>query len=94
VTGTHSTHDLTSPAPTRWQDSAACQGEDLAIFFPAKNDDDLTSYKKAERICRHCPVKATCLEDALAAGEKYGYRGGRTPKQRATINRDRNRQAS
>lgn len=78
---------------TRWQDNAACRGEATAIFYPTKSDD-LSSYKLAERICRHCPVKATCLEEALAAGERWGLWGGRTPKQRAMINRARNREAS
>ena len=66
-----------------WRDLAACQGRDL--WFPAPYDSFTT--KVAVRICKRCPVKAECLEEALTwpAKEDYGVWGGKTQAQRARM---------
>lgn len=72
-----------------WRDHAACKGVDTDLFYPSEHDDrDLRQharvvYTAARQICMACPVRAACLDDALAAGEvSYGMRGGMSPTER------------
>jgi WhiB family redox-sensing transcriptional regulator len=55
-----------------WQERARCRDFDPEIFFPEKGG----SSREAKRICAECPVKAECLEAALAARESFGVWGG------------------
>jgi Transcription factor WhiB len=50
---------------------AACQGEPPELFFPENGADEA----KAKAICRRCPIRAACLEQARARGEKFGIWG-------------------
>lgn len=61
-----------------WVDRAACRGMDPAVFFPSTEEEtDL-----ALDICRSCPVRAECLEYALASKERFGIWGGATERER------------
>lgn len=65
-------------APGAAADERACVGEDPAAFFP---DDFLPSMARKQRelaksICRRCPIRESCLADALERGEEYGVWGG------------------
>jgi WhiB family redox-sensing transcriptional regulator len=58
---------------------------DPAIFFPS----DGIGVQVAQRICAECPVKATCLEYALANRVEYGVWGGTSERERRRILRHR-----
>jgi WhiB family redox-sensing transcriptional regulator len=66
-----------------WRDHAACRDADPELFFP---DGDIRSARAqvntAKPICRHCPVRATCLRWALATGQQAGIWGGLTEDER------------
>lgn len=50
--------------------------------------DDLTD-QQAEWLCRHCPIREACLEQALRqeqqTGQRYGVRGGLTARARGEL---------
>lgn len=83
----------------RWQDwrrRAACHFADPKLFTsPVKQDlpDGVSLQKERERrtgeakaVCRVCPVRWPCLQDALAnPAESPGVRGGYTALERKEI---------
>ena len=78
---------ITDPAVTvtgpGWRQDAACLGLDTELFFPV--DDRAASVEPPRRVCRGCPVRATCLADVLATEDparRFGIRRhhpGRAP---------------
>ena len=44
---------------------------------------------KCKLICRDCPVRATCLDWALASGQEAGIWGGLTEDERRRLRRGR-----
>jgi WhiB family redox-sensing transcriptional regulator len=67
-----------------WHAKAACLGiKNPDIFFPKKVDDE--DARKARALCRSCPVARECFGTAIAAGERWGIRGGHSPKARTQI---------
>lgn len=74
-----------------WRDSAACVGRPLDLFF-----DRAKVPPAAKRLCASCPVRAECLEDALAVeaddhSKRYGIRGGLLSGERHKIHLSRKR---
>jgi hypothetical protein len=79
---------------TPWVMQAACLGlaksgeEDP--WFPVAATSAL-AYAEAREVCVTCPVLGECLEQALneergrADGSRWGMWGGKTPKERARI---------
>lgn len=73
-----------------WRDDAACQGRG-PLFLPGIDHGPayLASTAAAKGVCASCPVRITCLDDAMATeggGDeraRAGVRGGLTPKDRA-----------
>jgi WhiB family redox-sensing transcriptional regulator len=70
---------------TNWQ-QAACRDHNLELWFPGKNGNGC----EAKRICRTCPLRAACLEDAINSGDTYagirgGIRGGKSAEDRRRI---------
>jgi WhiB family transcriptional regulator, redox-sensing transcriptional regulator len=61
-----------------WQDLALCAETDPELFFPEKGGGS----RDAKRICRQCPVRAECLEYALANDERVGVWGGLSVSER------------
>jgi len=61
-----------------WMADAACRGVDPDLFYPTRHG----SAHEAKEVCRGCPVRADCLQHALAYGEKHGIWGGLSEKQR------------
>lgn len=55
-------------------------------WFPNK-DADMEA--RAIAACETCPVRADCLDHAIAIGERHGIWGGHTPRQRERLARDR-----
>lgn len=60
-------------AMPEWHRHAECAGEDIAVFFPSRGG----SSKRAYELCGICPVRESCLADALADPDlDHGIRGG------------------
>jgi len=64
-----------------WMALGKCSELDPAIFFP----HDGVGVEAAKRICMECPVKAECLEYALANRIAHGVWGGTSERQRQRI---------
>ena len=74
--------DITTVAEARaaWVSQALCRStdpEELFVRGKAQN--------KAAVICRHCPVAAECLADALDNHMEFGIWGGMTERQRRAL---------
>jgi WhiB family transcriptional regulator, redox-sensing transcriptional regulator len=71
---------MVAEARTAWVLKALCLSTD---------PDDLFVSGKAQRsataICRHCPVVAECLADALDNQVEFGVWGGMTERQRRAL---------
>lgn len=70
-----------------WRQDAACAGEDPDLFF---SGDD-ASVRAAKQVCATCPVRADCLETALAVNEMHGVWGGMAEGERRRLIRQRRR---
>jgi WhiB family redox-sensing transcriptional regulator len=103
---TLSAYTLARPADTRghdrgvnWRDSAECRDAEPTIFEPddGGTPDDL-AWTHARSICRACPVRDACLDDALTVESpgqlRFGMRGGLTPDERERYARRRARAAA
>jgi WhiB family redox-sensing transcriptional regulator len=64
-----------------WQDRAACRQVPVELFFPPIEQE----VEEAKAMCAICEVRQTCLEFALAAGERFGVWGGLTPQERRSL---------
>ncbi len=64
-----------------WALEAACRGQDPDLWYPPAG----VEAAEAKAICGTCPVRADCLEDALARRERYGVWGGRSEDERRQI---------
>lgn len=73
----------TSAAEENWQDRALCAQTDPEAFFPEKGG----STREAKKICQRCPVRAECLEYALAHDERFGIWGGLSERERRRLKR-------
>ena len=68
-----------------WQMQANCMGVDPDLFFPERG----ASTREAKEVCRGCVVREDCLEFALANGEKFGFWGGLSERERRRLRRAR-----
>ena len=66
-----------------WQDEALCAQVDGDMWFPEKGG----TTREAKRICAACPVRADCLEYALARKESFGVWGGLSERERNRLTR-------
>ena len=66
-----------------WQEHALCAQVGGDEWFPEIGD----SMDDARQICGRCPVATACLRDALATDERFGIRGGLSPRQRTSLKR-------
>jgi len=75
------------------QTGPACAMEDPELFFPgpAASRAEAAQVEKqteeAKSICRQCPLRAKCLDDALAQDEEFGVWGGLSEKERRALKR-------
>lgn len=67
-----------------WEDRAACRDADPELFFALAHT---TAEKKAKSLCWTCPVRESCLNEALAAGLDFGIWGGLTEDERRRMRR-------
>jgi WhiB family redox-sensing transcriptional regulator len=65
----------------KWQDQAACAGMDVELFYPVTSEP-APQTRHVLRVCASCPVRESCLAEALDRGERYGIWGGTLPEQR------------
>jgi WhiB family redox-sensing transcriptional regulator len=81
--------DSMSIAPVDWSDAAACRGSEGALFFsPDVSERKEERHEReflAKRLCANCPVRADCLEAALARHETYGIWGGLNELERRAL---------
>ena len=66
-----------------WQQRAACRHADPELFFPERG----RAIDQAVDVCASCPVRATCLADALLRGERHGIWGGTSERTRRILRR-------
>ena len=65
----------------RWWFAGLCAQTDPELFFPEKGG----SVREAKAVCARCPVRAQCLEHALAHGERFGVWGGLSERERRRL---------
>jgi len=70
---------------TGWMADGSCALEPPSTFFPS----DGVGVIAAQRICAECPVKAPCLEYALANRIDHGVWGGTSERQRRRMHKKR-----
>ncbi|WP_372451397.1 WhiB family transcriptional regulator [Mycolicibacter acidiphilus] len=75
--------DPASATNEQWQERALCAQTDPEAFFPEKGG----STREAKKICQRCPVRAECLEYALAHDERFGIWGGLSERERRRLKR-------
>ncbi|WP_456595491.1 MULTISPECIES: WhiB family transcriptional regulator [unclassified Blastococcus] len=68
-------------ADDAWRLDALCAETDPEAFFPEKGG----STRDAKRVCTGCPVRAECLEFALANDERFGIWGGLSERERRRV---------
>lgn len=64
-----------------WQERGLCAQTDPEAFFPEKGG----STRDAKKVCVGCPVRAECLEYALAHDERFGIWGGLSERERRKL---------
>lgn len=74
---------LRPAAPRPWLERAACVDVAISVFYP----EDGADLMEALLICGSCPVRAACLDHALATRELHGIWGGTTPEERRSMMR-------
>lgn len=75
---------LTSPDRWAWTRHAACQGEDLTLFYGPDNErqpDREERERDAKQYCAVCPVITRCRDDAIDRKDKWGVHGGLSPEE-------------
>jgi len=78
-----------------WQQYAACDGQDVDLFFPISSRGQSTAQiNEAKGFCKRCPARQDCLDEALENNVKYGIWGGLTEVEREQLRRRRMRQAN
>lgn len=60
---------------------AICAQTDPEAFYPEKGG----STRAAKQVCRGCPIRRECLEDALARDERFGVWGGLSERERRQL---------
>ena len=64
-----------------WWFAGLCAQTDPEVFFPEKGG----SVREAKAVCAGCPVRAQCLEHALAHDERFGVWGGTSERERRRL---------
>lgn len=83
-----------------WQDDPqrACRDQPSELFFPVEVEPETgeeiePAYPPpaAKAVCNRCPVRADCLEFALATNQGYGVWGGMSSYERGLISKPKPR---
>ena len=70
-----------------WQRSAACAGEDAAMFYPDAERSERDYITDAKAVCDRCPVRQQCLDYALGHDEVGVWGGTITSERKAMLRR-------
>jgi WhiB family redox-sensing transcriptional regulator len=70
--------------PGEWADEGLCAQTDPEMFFPEKGGDPT----RAKAVCRRCPVRAACLDYAMANKEAFGIWGGLSERERHALRKN------
>ena len=74
---------------TEWQQRGLCRASDSTVFFAPAHFEHKPEREareaKAKVICAGCPVRAQCLDWALAVREPHGVWGGYSESERKQI---------
>jgi WhiB family transcriptional regulator, redox-sensing transcriptional regulator len=67
------------PASESWRAHAECADLDPRLFFPSASTGwaSVIQAATARAVCVACPVRAACLDWAIATGQRSGVWGGR-----------------
>jgi WhiB family redox-sensing transcriptional regulator len=69
-----------------WRSRGACLNADPELFFPLSSvGPSLEQLAEAKQICGRCPVRAECLEFALATEQVHGVWGGSSEQERRNL---------
>lgn len=82
--------DPANRPPEGWRAHARCRGMDTEVFYRpdgVSRPVRVAREQAAKAICASCPVKASCLEWAVATAEPAGIWGGLTPEERGVARR-------
>ncbi|MEL4358328.1 MULTISPECIES: WhiB family transcriptional regulator [unclassified Luteococcus] len=74
---------MTLVEPDDWTLMARCRGMEDALFPEGKDQ------KRARAVCLGCPVRSTCLAEALDNRIEWGVWGGLTERERRQLLRQR-----
>jgi WhiB family transcriptional regulator, redox-sensing transcriptional regulator len=74
--------ELASHVVPDWQHQAACAGREGDLWFP--DDADAATARKARRVCRGCPVLASCRAAGML-GDEHGVWGAATRNERRVL---------
>lgn len=66
-----------------WMDDGRCRGMNPDFFHPERGDN--VGLRRAKAVCADCPVKALCLDHAMATKEKIGVWGGMSERERRAL---------
>lgn len=69
----------TSEETRHWLERALCVDVEPELFYATTRN----AINEAKAICRECPVRAECLDDAYEVNDGWAVRGGMSPRQRA-----------
>lgn len=69
--------------PGDWRELALCREIDGDLWFPELGE----SVREAKAVCGRCPVRAECLDYALAHNEVFGVWGGLSVLERRALRR-------
>lgn len=77
---------LNGDRSTAWQQHGLCRVVDADVFFPPPYFEHKPEREareaKARAVCARCPVRAECLDWALATREPHGVWGGCSESER------------
>ncbi len=68
-----------------WRHDAACAAADAEWWFAF---DGTAEDARAKEICARCPVRGSCLAEALTAGQDDGVWGGLNASERRRLRRE------
>lgn len=69
-----------------WRSQSACLTADPELFFPLSSmGPSLDQLTEAKKVCGRCPVRAECLDFALATQQVHGVWGGLSEEERRPL---------
>ncbi len=69
-----------------WRSRAGCLSADPELFFPlSSTGPSVRQIAQAKMVCGRCPVRAECLDFALATHQAHGVWGGTSEADRSRM---------